>query len=83
MGSRESGSSARRWLNSLAGREAFINLTTREIRNGAQNARSYLERDARRPHLTQHQRDLLEMRLEVYEERRRHNTERLEEATAL
>jgi hypothetical protein len=58
----------------------------REIRNGARNARSYLERDARHPHLTQHQRDLLEMRLEVYEERRRSNRlrqNRHEEATAL
>jgi hypothetical protein len=67
MGSRESGASTRAWLNSLADREAFSNLMTREIRNGARNARSYLERDARRPHLTQHQRNLLEMRLEVHE----------------
>jgi hypothetical protein len=46
MGSRESGSLARGWLNSLAGHEAFSNLTTREIRNGARNAQSSLERDA-------------------------------------
>jgi hypothetical protein len=77
-GSHESGESARAWLNSLSNREAFSNLTTREIRNGARNAQKYLEREARHPHLTQHQRDLLQMRLEVYEERRRSNIERQE-----
>jgi hypothetical protein len=45
-GSLESGGSARAWLNSLSNRKAFSNLTTREIRNGARNARSYIERDA-------------------------------------
>jgi hypothetical protein len=55
----------------------------KEIRNGARNARNYLERDARRPHLTSHQRDLLNIRLEFLDERRRNNAERLEEATAL
>jgi hypothetical protein len=55
----------------------------KEIRNGARNAWKYLERDARHHHLTPHQRDLLQMCLEVFEERGRNNAERLEEATAL
>jgi hypothetical protein len=58
-GSRESGASSRAWLNSLGDCEAFSSLSMREIRNGAQNAQKYLDRDARRPHLTTHQRDLL------------------------
>jgi hypothetical protein len=85
-GSLESVGSARAWLSSLLNREAFSNLTTREIRNGARNARSYLEREAQRPHLTQQEHDLLEMRLEVYEERRASNRlrqERFEDAAAL
>jgi hypothetical protein len=85
-GSLESGGLARAWLSSLSNREAFSNLTTREIRNSACNARSYLEREARHLHLTQQQRDLLETRLKVYEERRASNRlrqERFEEAAAL
>jgi hypothetical protein len=64
-GSLESGGSARAWLSSLSNREAFSNLTTREIRNGARNVRSYLERVAGRPHLTQQQRNWRSMRRDV------------------
>jgi hypothetical protein len=49
----------------------------KEIRNAARNVRKYLEKDVKYHHLTTHQRGLLQMLQEVFDERRRNSAARL------